>query len=122
MANSDPVETFLNATPEPQQAALRKLRAQIATAAPGAEQVINYGVPMFRLNGKNLVSLAAAKTHCSFSVQSPRVMEAFAADLTGFETSKGGVKFQPNKPIPATLVSRLVKARIAENAAQTARK
>jgi uncharacterized protein YdhG (YjbR/CyaY superfamily) len=117
MANRDPVETFLNAVPEPQQAALRRLRAQIAAAAPGAEQVINYGVPMFRLNGKNLVSLAAAKAHCSFYVQSPKVMQAFAAELTGFETSRGAVKFQPERPIPATLVKRLVKARIAENAA-----
>ena len=92
-------------------------------AAPGAEEVINYGVPMFRLDGRNLVSIAAAKTHCSFFVQSPTVMEALAEELTGFATSKGTIRFQPGKPIPAALVRKIVKARIAENkAASMARK
>ena len=54
MANSrDAIETFLAAIAEPAQSALRRLRAQIEAAAPGAEQVINYGVPMFRLDGRN---------------------------------------------------------------------
>lgn len=70
---------------------------------------------MFRLNAKNLVSFAAGKDHCSFYVQSPVVMEAHAADLTGFKTSKGTVQFTPDKPIPPDLVTKLVKARIAEN-------
>ena len=119
---ADPVEAYLAKVPEPAQAALRKLRAQIAAAAPGAEEVVNYGVPMFRLAGRNLVSYGAAKAHCSFYVQSPAVMEALAADLIGFKTSKGAVSFQPDKPIPAALVKKLVKARIAENAALSARK
>jgi uncharacterized protein YdhG (YjbR/CyaY superfamily) len=111
------VDDFLAKVNEPAHSALQKLRGQIAAAAPGADEVINYGVPMFRVDGKNLVSFADAKAHCSFFVMSPAVMETFAAELKGFETSKGTIRFQPGKPIPATLVKKIVKARIAENAA-----
>jgi uncharacterized protein YdhG (YjbR/CyaY superfamily) len=112
---ANPVDEFLARVPEPQRAALEDLRAVIRAAAPEATEVINYGVPMFKLSGKNLVSFAAAKDHCSFYVQSPAVMEAHAAELTGFKTSKGTVQFTPHRPISAELVTKLVKARIAEN-------
>jgi uncharacterized protein YdhG (YjbR/CyaY superfamily) len=108
------VDEFLKAVPPDKRAALEDLREVIRAAAPGATELINYGVPMFRLNGKNLVSYAAGKDHCSFYVQSPAVMEAHAAELTGFKTSKGTVNFTPEKPIPPGLVTKLVKARIAE--------
>lgn len=113
------IDEFLARVPEPQRAALEDLRRLIRAAAPDAVEVINYGVPMLKLNGKNLVSFAAAKDHCSFYLQSPAVMEAHAADLEGFRTSKGTVHFTPDRPIPADLVTKLVKARIAENAART---
>ena len=109
------VDQFLSEVPEPQRAALQDLRQTIKAAAPGATELINYGVPMFRLDGRNLVSFAAAKNHCSFYVQSPAVMEAHAADLASFKTSKGTVIFTPDSPIPPELVTKLVKARIAEN-------
>ena len=111
------VEEFLAAVPEPQRSALEDLRQVIRSAAPGATELINYGVPMFRLDGHNLVSYSAAKNHCSFHVQSPAVMEGHAADLTGFKTTKGSVNFTPDKPIPPELVTKLVKARIAESEA-----
>ena len=115
------VDEFLSQVPEPQRAALEDLRETIRAAAPGATELINYGVPMFRLDGRNLVSYAAAKDHCSFYVQSPAVMEAHAADLASFKTSKGTVTFTPDHPIPPELVTKLVRARIAENAKGTAR-
>ena len=115
---ADPIDALAK-VPEPQRAALEDVRRVIRTAAPGATELINYGVPMLKLNGKNLVSFAAAKDHCSFYVQSPAVMNAHAAELTGFKTSKGTVQFTPDKPIPADLVTKLVKARIAENEQQT---
>lgn len=111
------VEKFLADVPEPAHSALQTLRGQIKAAVPGAEELINYGVPMFRLGGKNLVSYAAAKAHCSFFVQSPAVMEQFASELEAFDTAKGTIRFKPEKPIPAALVKKIVKARIAENAA-----
>jgi uncharacterized protein YdhG (YjbR/CyaY superfamily) len=113
------VEEFLAGLAPDQRAALEDLRQVIRQAAPGAIELINYGVPMFRLNGRNLVSFGAAKSHCSFYVQSPAVMKAHAGELTGFKTSKGSVSFTPDKPIPARLVTKLVMARIAENAART---
>jgi uncharacterized protein YdhG (YjbR/CyaY superfamily) len=108
------VDEFLAAIPPDQRAALEDLRRVIRAAAPEATELINYGVPMFRLNGRNLVSYAAAKDHCSFYVQSPAVMEAHAADLKGYHTMKGTVHFSVDKPIPADLVTKLVEARIAE--------
>ena len=109
------VDEFLATVPPDKRAALQELRKVIREAAPEAAELINYGVPMFRLNGNNLVSYAAAKDHCSFYVQSPAVMEAHATELTGFRTSKGTVNFTPDRPIPPELIARLVEARIAEN-------
>jgi uncharacterized protein YdhG (YjbR/CyaY superfamily) len=97
-------DAFLAGVPEPARSALQELRASIRGAVPEAEELINYGVPMFRLGGKNLVAYTAAKTHCSFFVQSPKVMEVFAAELSGFDTAKGTIRFQPDKPISAALV------------------
>jgi uncharacterized protein YdhG (YjbR/CyaY superfamily) len=115
------VDEFLAAVPPDKRSALEDLRTVIRGAAPGATELINYGVPMFRLHGKNLVSYAAARGHCSFYVQSPAVMEAHADALAGFKTSKGTVNFTPDKPIPPDLVTSLVKARIAENARKATR-
>ena len=113
----DAIDAFLRALPEPQRTALEELRATIRAVVPEAEEIINYGVPMFRLGGKNLVSFGAAKTHGAFYVQSPAVMEALADDLKGYDTSKGTVRFTPDQPIPAALVKKLVKARVTENEA-----
>jgi uncharacterized protein YdhG (YjbR/CyaY superfamily) len=109
------VDAFLAKVPADKRAALQKLRKTIKAAAPKAVELINYGVPMFRLDGKNLVSYAAAAKHCSFYVQSPAVMRAFAAELKDYKQGKGSIQFAADKPIPATLVTKLVKARIAEN-------
>ena len=111
------VDAFLAKVPEPAHSALQKLRSQIKAAAPKGEELINYGVPMIRIDGRNVVSYAAAKTHCSFFVQSPAVMEQFASELEGFDTAKGTIRFKPEKPVPASLVKKIVKARIAENRA-----
>jgi uncharacterized protein YdhG (YjbR/CyaY superfamily) len=114
-------DEFLAGIDEPARSALQKLREQIRAAAPDAEEYMGYGVPAFRQNGA-LVSYAAAKSHLSFYIQSPQTLEAFADRLTGFKTSKGSISFQPDKPIPATLVRQLVKARLAENAALRGKK
>lgn len=108
------VDAFLAKVPPEQRTALEALRSNIRAAAPDATERIGYAVPAFYHNGRALVSYAATKTHCSFFVQSPAVMEAHKADLKGYDTSKGTVRFQPNKPLPAALVKKLVKARIKE--------
>lgn len=115
MAPAKDVDAFLAAVPLDKRAALEKLRKTIKAAAPKATELINYGVPMFRLDGKNLVSYAAAANHCSFYVQSPAVMRAFAAELKDYRQGKGSIQFAPEKPIPAALVTKIVNARIMEN-------
>jgi uncharacterized protein YdhG (YjbR/CyaY superfamily) len=122
MATAKTVDEFLAALPSDQRQALIALQRVIRAAAPGTEEQINYGVPSFKLDGRPLVSVGAAKEHCSFYVQSPEVMEAFAAELKRYDTAKGTIHFSPEAPPPEDLVRRLVQARIAENeAAKSAR-
>lgn len=89
----------------------------IAAAAPDAVEAICYGVPAFRLTGRPLVSFGAGRKHCSFYVQSPAVMELHREELAGYDTTKGTVHFTPERPLPAELVTKLIRARIAESAA-----
>jgi uncharacterized protein YdhG (YjbR/CyaY superfamily) len=96
------------------RAALEKLRRAIKVAAPNAEECISYGICAFRQNGM-LVGFGAAEKYCSFFLMNGSTVEAFKDELKAYDTSKGTIRFQPNKPLPATLVRKLVKARIAEN-------
>ena len=109
---------YLEALPEDQHTALLELRRWIIAAVPEAEESLNYGVPAFKLGGKPLVSLGAAKKHCAFYVQSPAVSAAFADKLAGLDTSPGTIRFTPDKPLPRGLVEELIAARIEENAAR----
>ena len=103
---------FSRLAPE-QRAALEKLRAQIMKAAPGAEEVISYGQPTFTLHG-HLVAFGAFKKHLSFFPMSSTLIDQFP-EAAPFATSSGTLQFQPDKPIPAALVMKMVKARIAQN-------
>lgn len=98
-----------------QRGALQKLRKAIHAAAPKAVECISYQLAAFRHEGKVLVSFGATDKHCAFYVMSPAVMDAHKADLSGYDTSKGTIRFQAAKPLPVNLVRKLVKARIAEN-------
>lgn len=102
------------ALPPDQRAALEKLRKTIRAAAPDAEECISYQLAAFRQNGM-LVSFGATAKHCAFYVMSSTLLESYKDNLADFETSKGTIRFQPDRPLPATLVKKLVKARIAEN-------
>lgn len=95
-------------------AALQKLRLQIQKIAPQAVETISYGLPAFALNGKTFAAFAATNKGCSFYPMSGSVIQKFAADLKEFRTSKGSIHFQPEKPIPANLLRKLIKARLAE--------
>ena len=108
------MDEFLAMVPEEARTALEKLRKAIRAAAPNATETIGYGVPMLKHQGRPLVSFGAGKNHCAFYVMSPAVMGAHAADLKGYDTSAGTIRFQAAKPLPAALVRKLVKARIAE--------
>jgi len=106
------VEAYLTALSPEKRRALERLRKVIRAAAPKAEECISYGIPAFRLNGKFLVGLAAAATHCSFYPGA--VVKTLGVELRGYDTSNGTIRFHPDKPLPNTLVRKLVKARIAK--------
>ena len=108
------IDEYLEGVPEEQRAALERLRATIRAAAPEATEKISYQMPAFYDHGP-LVSFAAFKDHLSFFVMSMRVMDANRNELSAFDISKGTIRFQPGKPIPAALVKKLVKERIQEN-------
>lgn len=108
------VDAHLAETPEPQRSTLKKLRAAIRAAMPDAEEGIAWRMPSFRYKGVGLVCYEGFKNHCSFFPMSSAVMKALAADLAKYETDKGTIRFPVDKPLPATLVKKIVKARIAE--------
>ena len=108
------IDEYLASLPPAERATLQKLRKAIHAAAPRAEEGFSYGMPAFRLNGRPLVCFGAATNHCSFFPMSPAVLRAHGPDLKGYETSKGTIRFPAGKPLPVTLVRKIVKARIAE--------
>ena len=113
------VAAYLAALPAPKRAALRRLRRAIRSAAPRAQEVISYGIPSFRLDERQLVWFGASANHCAFYPGG--IVRAFAKELAGWYTSKGTIRFAPDRPLPDALVRRIVKARIAENAVRAKR-
>jgi uncharacterized protein YdhG (YjbR/CyaY superfamily) len=101
---------------ETQRAALQKLRKSIQAAAPQAEECISYGLAAFRLDGKPLVAFGATAKHCAFYPMSDTTVAAHRRELKDYDTSKGTIRFSADKPLPPTLIRKLVKSRIAENA------
>jgi uncharacterized protein YdhG (YjbR/CyaY superfamily) len=109
------IDDYLAALPADKRAALASLRRTIRAVAPEAEECISYRLPAFRLRGRTLVAFGARANHCAFYPMTSTTVEAHKAALRGYDTSKGTIRFQAAKPLPATLVRTLVKARIAEN-------
>src|SRR5688572_26179949 len=109
------IDEYLALLPDDQRVALAKLRRIIRAAAPQAEECISYQLAAFRLNGM-LVAFGATPRHCAFYLMSSTTVQAHQKELKRYDTSKGTIRFQPDRPLPAPLVRKLVTARIAENA------
>ncbi len=108
------VESYLRRVPAEARASLEKLRQTIKSAVPEAVEVISYGIPTFKLDGRMLVSYAAFAEHCSFFPGAGPVDE-HQDELKSFQTSKGTVRFTQSQPLSASLVKKLVKTRIRLN-------
>ena len=107
------IDEYLGRLTSDRRDALEKLRRAVKAAAPRAEECISYQIPAFRLDGKVLVWFHAATNHCSFFPGAAPIA-LYRDELEEYETRKGTVQFSPEKPLPATLVRKLVRARIAE--------
>jgi len=109
------VEEYLAAVPEPARGTLQRVRAAIRSALPAeATEAISYGIPAFNYKGP-LVWFAAFSNHCSL-FPGASVIQAFKKELAGFKISKGTIHFPVDKPLPAALVKKMVKARLAGKA------
>jgi len=115
------IDEYLAGVDADHRGALQKLRETIHSVAPTAEECISYGIPAFRLNGRSLVFFGAWANHCAFYPGSSVTLKKFRNELSDFQTSKGTLRFSPDKPMPVALVKKLLKARIAENNARANR-
>jgi uncharacterized protein YdhG (YjbR/CyaY superfamily) len=114
------IDEYLERVPEPARRTLSRIRAVIRSIAPPeATEAISYGIPAFKYKGM-LVWFAAFSKHCSLFPGSSAI-ERFKDELKGFSISKGTIQFPVDKPLPAALVKKLVKARIAQNKSQKQR-
>lgn len=109
------IDDFLSALSAPKRAALMKLRKTIRAVVPDADEGISYGIPAFLLGGRFFVGYSASATHCAF-YPGALPMSMRRGELKAYDTSKGTIRFQPEKPLPAALVRKIVKARAAEYA------
>jgi uncharacterized protein YdhG (YjbR/CyaY superfamily) len=117
----DAVDAYLARVPEPARTTLGKVRTAIRAAAPkDATEGISYGMPAFRYKGA-LVGYAAFKNHCSFFPMQASLIDQMKEELASYRTAKGTLQFSPDKPLPAALVKKMVKARVVENEAKAAR-
>lgn len=108
------IDEYLAGLSPENRAALEKVRRAVHAAAPGAEECISYGMPAFRLNAKLIAGFKASAHHCAFYPMSGDTVGTLKADLIGYETSRGTVRFPARAGLPASVVRTLVKARIAE--------
>ena len=114
-------DEYLALLSEEQRGTLEKLRKDIKTAAPKAEEYLYYHLPAFRLDGSLVVAYGAAANHCALYPGSSSTVEELKEELKAYQTSKGTIRFPSNKPLPTTLVRKVVRARIAENEARRKR-
>jgi uncharacterized protein YdhG (YjbR/CyaY superfamily) len=115
------VEKYYASAPPESRTNLQALRDIVLAAAPGASEFISYQLPTFRYNG-GLVAIGAWRDYCSMYVMSNAVLDAFAEELGPFMGAKSTLRFPHQKPLPADLITRMVKARVLENEASAAEK
>ena len=108
------MDAYIAGFPDYVQEVLQKIRVTIRKAAPNAEETISYKMPTFTLKGKYLIYFAAYKKHIGL-YPAPRGIERFKKELSLYEGGKGTVRFPLDKPIPFSLIKRIVKFRVKES-------
>jgi uncharacterized protein YdhG (YjbR/CyaY superfamily) len=108
------IDEYLAGLSAENRTTLQKVRRAVHAAAPSAEECISYGMPAFRLNGKLIAGFQAAANHCSFHPMSGDTVATLKGDLSGYDVSKGTIRFSARPGLPAALIRKLVQARIAE--------
>lgn len=106
------VDDYIAGYEEPVASRLRELLAVVRAAAPGASEVIAWGMPTFKIGGKNVVHFARHARHIGL-YPSPRPIEEFADELSGYKTSKGAIQLPDDRPLPLDLVRRIVESQVA---------
>jgi uncharacterized protein YdhG (YjbR/CyaY superfamily) len=117
-ATAPDVPAYISAFPAATRKLLRQMRKCIREAAPGAQEMISYGMPAYKLDGV-LVYFAGYEKHIGFYPTASGVRN-FIKELGRYKTSKGAIQFPLTEPIPAALVQKIVTARVKENAIKTA--
>jgi uncharacterized protein YdhG (YjbR/CyaY superfamily) len=108
------IDQYLGTLDEPKRATLAQLRDTIVAIVPDAEQCISYGMPAFKLRGKTIAGFAAFKNHLSYLPHSGSVITRLAEETEGYTKTKGSLHFPIDKPLPKTLVKKLLDDRMAE--------
>jgi uncharacterized protein YdhG (YjbR/CyaY superfamily) len=105
------IDEYLAALDEPKRGTLERLRRTILDVVPDADQVISYGMPAFKLDGKAVAGFAAFKNHLSYFPHSGSVIPEMLDDLAGYRASKGTLQFPIDTPLPEPLVRKLIGVR-----------
>lgn len=108
------VETYLAALPADQRAALDDLRRIVRAASPDAVEVFGYGMPGFKFRGRPLIYFGAWKGHCSIYAVGYEPINRHRAELAAFDLQKGTIRFQPDAPVPPSLVTTMIHERMAD--------
>lgn len=108
------VDDYMGRLPEDARTTLEKLRKSIKAAIPQAEEFLSYQIPTYRQNGAILLAFGAAKNHCALYVMSKAVMDALKDELAPYDLAPTAIRFPINDALPATLVKKIIKARIEE--------
>jgi uncharacterized protein YdhG (YjbR/CyaY superfamily) len=112
--SADEIDAYVEALAEPKRTTLARLRDTIVAIVPDAEQCISYGMPAFKVRGKTIAGFAAFKDHLSYLPHSGSVIRKLAKETEGYTFTKGALHFPTDKPLPKTLVKKLVALRMAE--------
>src|SRR5713226_2896583 len=112
--NFKSVDEYIASQPEAEQSALKRVRGAIRKAVPGAEEVISYKIPTYKLNGRAVLYFAGWRQHYSLYPCADRVVAAFKGDLAPYEVNKATIRFPLSEPVPVKLIAGIAKFRAKE--------